>query len=329
MSHINVPKGWELSERRVTSEEVYLNRRKFLQTLGFSGLGAWGLLAGCLENASQAGVQDRGIDGVRRTIPTPKAPFPVSRNRQYTVDRPLTAEDVAASYNNFYEFTTDKEEVWKLAEKFETRPWEIEVRGHVHKRRTFDIDELIKLFPLEERVYRFRCVEAWSMVVPWVGFSFKKFIDAVEPTSDAKYVRLITFLRPEQAIGQKTQRGYPWPYYEGLTMEEATNELSMLVTGIYGHALPNQHGAPLRLITPWKYGYKSIKSIVRIEFVSKQPTTFWNDLAPSEYDFFSNVNPRVPHPRWSQATERVIDTGQRIPTLPFNGYGEFVSHMYL
>ena len=166
------------------------------------------------------------------------------------------------------------------------------------------------------------------MTVPWVGFPFKKFIDEVQPTSNAEYVRMVTFLRPEQAIGQKKQSWYPWPYYEGLTMAEATNELTMMVTGIYGHALPTQHGAPIRCITPWKYGYKSIKSIVKIEFVSEQPKTFWNDLAPNEYGFFSNVNPKVPHPRWSQATERVIDTGQRIPTLLYNGYEEFVGDMY-
>jgi len=282
---------------------------------------------GCLNHSPEAGAQDTSGE-VRRSIPSPNAPYPVARNSKYTVDRPVTTEEIAASYNNFYEFTTDKDKVWRLAEKFETRPWEIEVTGHVHKERTFDIDDLIKLFPLEERVYRFRCVEAWSMTVPWVGFLFKKFIDEVQPTSNAKYVRMVTFLRPEQAIGQKTQSWYPWPYYEGLTMAEATNELTMMVTGIYGHALPTQHGAPIRCITPWKYGYKSIKSIVKIEFVSEQPKTFWNDLAPNEYGFFSNVNPKVPHPRWSQATERVIDTGKRIPTLPYNGYGEFVANLY-
>jgi len=327
MAAIKIPKAWEIAERNATHEDVYLNRRQFIKKLGYTGLGAWGLAMGCLNNSPEAGAQDTSGE-VRRSIPRPSPPYPASGNSKYNVDRPITTEEVAASYNNFYEFTTDKGRVWRLAEKFETRPWEIEVTGHVHKKRTFDIDDLIKLFPLEERVYRFRCVEAWSMTVPWIGFPFKKFIDEVQPTSNAKYVRMVTFLRPEQAIGQKTQSWYPWPYYEGLTMAEAMNELTMMVTGIYGHALPTQHGAPIRCITPWKYGYKSIKSIVKIDFVSEQPKTFWNDLAPNEYGFFSNVNPKVPHPRWSQATERVIDTGKRIPTLAYNGYGEFVANLY-
>ncbi|RMF60446.1 MAG: protein-methionine-sulfoxide reductase catalytic subunit MsrP [Calditrichaeota bacterium] len=326
MALIKIPKGWELPEREVTPEDVYINRRRFLKTMGFSGLGAWGLLMGCLNKSSEA--QPQVSDDVRRTIPKPAPPYLAPRNPKYTVDRPITTEEVAASYNNFYEFTTDKARVWRLAEKFETRPWEIEVTGHVHKKRTFDVDDLVRMFDLEERVYRFRCVEAWSMVVPWVGFPLKKLIDEVQPTSEAKYVRFVSFLRPEQAYGQKTERWYPWPYYEGLTMREATNELTLMVTGIYGHALPNQHGAPVRIITPWKYGYKSIKSIVRIEFVSKQPPTFWNDLVPHEYDFTSNVNPNVPHPRWSQASERVVDTNQRIPTLIYNGYAEYVAHLY-
>jgi sulfoxide reductase catalytic subunit YedY len=305
-----------------------MDRRRFIRALGFSGLGAWGLLAGCLGNSSKVEAQASGDSGVRRTIPKPEGVYPARRNPKYGVDLPLTKEEVAAAYNNFYEFTLEKDKVWRLAERFETRPWEIEVTGHVHRKKTYEVDELVRRMPLEERVYRFRCVEAWSMVVPWVGFPFKKLIDEVQPTSKAKYVRMVTFLRPEQAPGQRNQPWYPWPYFEGLTMAEATNELTMLVTGIYGHALPKQHGAPLRLITPWKYGFKSIKSIVRIEFVDKQPPTFWNTLVPKEYDFWANVNPRVPHPRWSQATERVIDTGERIPTQMYNGYGEFVAHLY-
>ncbi len=328
MALIKIPTGWELPERLVAPEAIYVNRRQFLKTLGFTGLGIWGFIAGCAEKSSEVSAQESGVEGVRRSIPKPLPPYPASRNPNYTVDRPITTEEVAAAYNNFYEFTTDKGRVWKLAEKFATRPWKIEVTGLVHKKRTFDVDDLIKLFPLEERVYRHRCVEAWSMVVPWVGFPFKKLIDEVQPTSDAKFVRMVSFLRPEQAPGQKYERWYPWPYYEGLTMAEATNELTMMVTGIYGHALPNQHGAPVRIITPWKYGYKSIKSIVQIEFVSKQPPTFWNDVAPNEYDFSSNVTPNVPHPRWSQASERVIDTGLRIPTLRYNGYEEYVAHLY-
>jgi sulfoxide reductase catalytic subunit YedY len=328
MALIKIPKRWEISERLATTEDHYLNRRQFLKAMGLTGLGAFGVMTGCLEESSQAGIKESEVSDVASTIPKPRPPYPASSNAKYKVDHPITKEEIAASYNNFYEFTTTKDEVWKVAEKFETRPWEIEVTGHVHNRRTFDIDELLKKFDLEERVYRFRCVEAWSMVVPWVGFPLKKLIDEAQPTASAKYIRMLTFLKPEAAIGQKTQRHYPWPYYEGLRMDEAMHELTMLVTGSYGHALPNQHGAPIRLITPWKYGYKSIKSIVKIEFVTKQPATFWNDISPHEYDFLSNVDPAVPHPRWSQATERVIDTEQRIPTLPFNGYGEFVAEMY-
>ncbi len=323
MTLIKTRKGWEIPESRVTPEEVYTDRRQFMKKLTGLGVGAYALLNGCSENPSQA--QDQSV---WRSIPEAEGVYPVSRNAKFTLDLAITREDIAASYNNFYEFTTDKDRVWQLAEQFETRPWQIEVTGLVHKKQTFDIDELINTMPLEERVYRHRCVEAWSMVVPWTGFPFKALIDKVEPTSDAKFVRMVTFLRPEQAVGQRTQNWYPWPYHEALTMAEAVNELTMLVTGIFGHALPNQHGAPIRLITPWKYGYKSIKSIVQIEFVREQPATFWNTAAPSEYDIVSNVNPKVPHPRWSQATEQDINTGERIPTLPFNGYGEYVAHLY-
>lgn len=325
MPGIKRHKKWNLPERLATPEQVYIDRRRFLAALGFSGMGAWGLLAGCLGRDTEAAAS---ADDVRRTIPKPEGVYPAPRNPAYKVDRPLTREEVAAAYNNFYEFSLEKDEVWKLAEKFETRPWEVEVTGQVHRKKTYDIDDLIKRMPLEERVYRFRCVEAWSMVVPWVGFPFKKLIDEVQPTSKAKYVRMVTFLRPEQARGQRSQPWYPWPYFEGLTLAEASHELTLLVTGSYGHALPTHHGAPIRLIVPWKYGFKSIKSIVRIEFVEKQPPTFWNTLAPQEYDFWANVNPNVPHPRWSQASERVIDTGERIPTLVYNGYGEFVAQLY-
>lgn len=326
MPAIKRKKGWELPERLATPEEVYLNRRQFIKAMGLSGLGAWGILSGCLSDASEAGQED--LEKVRKTIPKPRPPYPAARNPEFTVDRALTTEEVAASYNNFYEFTTDKDRVWRLAEKLDLDPWQVEVGGLVHKPRTFDVDDLVKTFELEERVYRFRCVEAWSMVVPWVGFPLKKLIEKVEPTSDAKYVRFISFLRPDQAIGQKTQDWYPWPYYEGLTMAEAMNELTLVVTGIYGHALPKQHGAPIRIITPWKYGYKSPKSIVKIEFVRERPATFWNDLSPNEYGFFSNVNPDVPHPRWSQASERIIGTDKRVPTLLYNGYEDYVGDLY-
>ncbi len=320
--YIKKTRAWEIPERLVTPEQVYMNRRNFMKKLGISGLGIWGLVSGYGFMGGQ-----RHSHPVWRTIPKPEGVYPAKRNMRYTVDRPLTPEEIAASYNNFYEFTVQKNKVWKLAEKFETRPWTIEVTGHVFQQKTYDVDDLIKRIGLEERVYRHRCVEAWSMVVPWTGFPLKKLIDLVQPTSKAQYVRMVSFLRPDQAPGQR-ERWYPWPYFEGLTMAEATHELTLMVTGIYGHALPNQHGAPIRLVTPWKYGFKSIKSIVRIEFTSKRPPTFWNQLAPNEYDFWANVNPKVPHPRWSQATERDIGTGERIPTRLFNGYESFVGHLY-
>jgi sulfoxide reductase catalytic subunit YedY len=322
---IKLPKKHVIPECLVTPESVYMNRRKFLKSMGIMGIGGWSLLSGCFGNSSEAGEQ---LTNVSETIPKAGGIYPVQRNLQYKLDRPVTNEIVAASYNNYYEFTTDKDRVWRLAHQFETRPWQIEVTGEVETPQKYDIDELIKKMPLEERVYRFRCVEAWSMVVPWTGFPLSALIKEVQPTAKAKYVRLVSFHRPERAAGQKNQPWYPWPYYEGLTMEEAMNELTLMVTGIYGHELPKQHGAPLRLATPWKYGFKSIKGIVKIEFTSEQPKTFWNDLAPDEYGFAANVDPKVPHPRWSQATERVIDTGERIPTLPYNGYGEYVANLY-
>ena len=198
----------------------------------------------------------------------------------------------------------------------------------VSRPRVYDVDELIRLMPLEERIYRFRCVEPWSMVVPWTGFSMGALLDAVEPLADAKFVQMTSFLSPTVAPGQWDNPGMPWPYSETLALEEAGNELTMLATGIYGHALPVQHGAPLRLVVPWKYGFKSIKSIVRIEFVDQLPATFWNTLVPNEYGFSANVDPTVPHPRWLQDIEEPIGTGEKRPTLPYNGYGEFVQHLY-
>jgi sulfoxide reductase catalytic subunit YedY len=312
-----VPKGWEIPEREVTPEGVSRPRRKFIQ--GSAVL--VGLAAGIANGWLKALAPDPpGITGLRKLAAT--------RNPKYKVERPITEERIVAGYNNFYEFTTNKERVARLAERFRSRPWEITVGGEVEKPLRIDVDDLIRQMTLEERVYRLRCVEAWSVVVPWIGFPLAKFVEWAKPKSTARYLRMVSFLKPDEAVGQREQSWYPWPYYEGLTMEEARNELAMLVVGSYGHILPNQNGAPLRLITPWKYGYKSIKSIVRFEFVRTQPKTFWNDLAPNEYDFSSNVNPKVPHPRWSQATEEDVATGKRIPTLPYNGYAEYVAHLY-
>jgi len=314
---IKVPKGWEIPEREVTPEGISRPRRRFLHGSAV----AVGLAAGIANGWLRALAPDPpGMTNL------PK--MDAKRNPKYTVERPITEERIVAGYNNFYEFLTNKEQVARHAERFHSRPWEIETAGEVEKPQRIDVDALIKLMTLEERVYRLRCVEAWSVVVPWTGFPLAKFVEWAKPKSTARYLRLVSFLRPEEAIGQREQPWYPWPYYEGLTMGEATNELAMIVVGSYGHRLPNQNGAPLRLITPWKYGYKSIKSIVRFEFARKEPPTFWNDIAPSEYDFFSNVNPKKPHPRWSQATETDVATNKRIPTLPFNGYAEYVAQLY-
>ena len=319
-------RGWEMPEHLATPEDVYLNRRKFLHAVGVTGLGVIGTLTGCNRAGSQPPTASPDLVG----LPTPSATaslYPARRNKRFTLDRPLTEEAVAARYNNFYEFSPRKERVYRLVEAFQTRPWQVAVTGLVKKPVTFDIDDLVRRMPLEERLYRFRCVEAWSMAVPWTGFPIKAFVNLVEPLSSAKYMRMVTFYNPEQAAGMQDDT-FPWPYFEGLTMAEATNELALFVTGIYGHELTKQHGAPIRLVVPWKYGYKSIKSIVRVEFVEQQPTTFWSTLVPHEYDFWANVNPDVPHPRWSQATERLIGTNERRATLLYNGYGEFVADLY-
>jgi sulfoxide reductase catalytic subunit YedY len=333
---IRIPRGWEIPERLATPEDVYLNRRKFLQAVGITGLSTIGALVGCnrdVQSQSATTPQSQSTAEAQPPpigLPTPSATanlYPAKRNERFTLDRPLTDEAVAARYNNFYEFSPNKQRVCRLVDPFQTRPWTIEVTGLVKKPQTLDIDDLVRRMPVEERLYRHRCVEAWSMAVPWTGFSIKAFIDLVEPLSSAKYLRMITFNNPEQAVGMNDDT-FPWPYFEGLTMAEATNELALFVTGIYGHELTKQHGAPLRLVVPWKYGYKSAKSIVRIEFTDKQPPTFWSTLVPREYDFWANVNPAVPHPRWSQESEQLIGTGDRRQTLLYNGYGEFVANLY-
>lgn len=321
---IKIPRPWEIPEREATPEGVYLNRRQFLRA---AGLGTAGAILGCGGNEadSRPAVPVEKTQGPGARLPNL---YPARRSARYALDRPLTKESVAAMYNNFYEFSTDKEAVKRLVERFEIHPWQVEVTGLVARPKVYDLDDLVKKMPVEERLYRFRCVEAWAMAVPWTGFPFKALIDEVQPTSRATHIRLVSFYKPDQAPGIRSQSWYNWPYHEGLTVQEAMNELTMLIVGIYGHDLPRQHGAPIRLVTPWKYGYKSIKSVVQIEFVDGQPPTFWNEVAPDEYDFWSNVNPGVPHPRWSQASERMIDTGERRPTLLYNGYGDHVRHLY-
>jgi sulfoxide reductase catalytic subunit YedY len=253
--------------------------------------------------------------------------FPAKRDESLVLDRPLTEEHIAASHNNFYELTTDKQAVWQLVGSFRPRPWTIRVVGAVEKPLTIDVEDHVRL-GLTERLYRFRCVEAWAMAVPWTGVPLRRFLEHVRPLSSAKYVRFVSFLRKAEAPGQALQPWYPWPYYEGLTIQEATHDLALLATGIYGHALPRQHGAPVRLIVPWKYGFKSIKSIEVVELLDKQPPTFWNDLQPDEYDFNANVAPKVPHPRWSQAQEKMIGTDEIKDTVWLNGYAALVASLY-
>jgi len=314
MANLVLRPGWHLSRSLVTPEKVFLDRRHFIQQMGLAGIG---VLASSMTGSSQG-----------EAVKAAAKKFPAPRNSEFNPGWRLTNEKIAGSYNNFYEFSLEKDQVRLLTGAFETAPWPIEIKGLVDKPLTLDAQELIEIFPLEERVYRFRCVEAWSMIVPWTGFLLSKLLEKVAPKSEAKFIRCETFNRPEQAPGMRRLREYPWPYFEGLRMDEALNPLTMVVTGVYGKPLPKQHGAPVRLVVPWKYGYKSIKSIVKIELVADQPKTFWETLGPDEYPFESNVNPKVPHPRWSQATERMIDTGDRVKTQLYNGYGSYVAKLY-
>jgi sulfoxide reductase catalytic subunit YedY len=245
----------------------------------------------------------------------------------FTLDEPQTPLQRVVNYNNFYEFTTDKEGVSAAARNFVAKPWQVSVDGMVHKPRVFDVDEVMKVIRPEERIYRMRCVEGWSMVIPWIGLPLSKLIDLVEPMGIAKYVAFQTLLDLERMPGQKNAV-LEWPYVEGLRMDEAMHPLTILAVGLYGRVLPPQNGAPLRLIVPWKYGFKGIKSIVKISLVSGQPATTWNHQAPGEYGFFANVNPKVPHRRWSQATEQRLGESGRRATLPFNGYADQVAHLY-
>lgn len=328
MARIHRRKIWDVDRGFVTPESAYWSRREILKAGGLAGLGTMGLGLGMgIPGAFAA--DDEELEATLK--PVPGSAFTSGpRNAKYKVVRPMTEELVAARYNNFYEFGTNKERCWRGAQKLTTRPWTIEVGGLVKNAATFAIDELIRAMPCEERLYRFRCVERWAMVVPWSGFPFKALMDKVEPLGSAKFVRFVSFFDPDEAPWQERTGFYEgqWPYYEGLTIEEASNELAFVATGLYGHDIPKQHGAPLRMVVPWKYGYKGAKSIVKIEFGDKQPKTFWNDSQPREYGFYSNVNPKKPHPRWSQEVEHMIGTDERHDTLVYNGYGEHVAHLY-
>jgi methionine sulfoxide reductase catalytic subunit len=302
--------GWELPESSATPEHLFLNRRMFLAA-GAMAIAAPG--AACAQRTED--------------LPDPSAKlYPVKRNDKFVLDRPVTDEAINTNYNNFYEFGTAKT-IARAAQSLRLRPWTVKIDGMVEKPFDIGIDDLLAKMPLEERLYRHRCVEAWSMAIPWSGFPLARLVELAQPLSSAKYLKMETFLDKQMAPGQRAS-WYAWPYVEGLTMAEATNELAFLVTGAYGKPVAKSQGAPLRLAMPWKYGFKSVKSIVRFTFTDQRPKTFWEGLQASEYGFWANVNPQVPHPRWSQASEELIGIGERRPTLLFNGYADYVANLY-
>ena len=310
----------KISRDEITDPAVYFNRRKFIQTgiLALSTV-ATGMVYRHFNRPAAGAIKTATIEGLTAAMAS-------DANGFRAADQETSLEDIT-HYNNFYEFSTDKEGVAPAAANFETKGWRVSVEGLVKKPRVFDIDDLLKISPPEERIYRMRCVEAWSMVIPWAGFSLSKLLNVVEPASDANFVAFETLLDPKRMPGQQSDV-LNWPYVEGLRLDEAMHPLTLLASGIYGRTLPPQDGAPIRLVTPWKYGFKGIKSIVKIKLVATQPRTSWNEYAPNEYGFYANVNPHVDHPRWSQATEQRIGESGRRPTLMFNGYAEQVAHLY-
>jgi methionine sulfoxide reductase catalytic subunit len=308
---IRTPARWTLPERYATTEGAYFGRRRFLQ----------GLAAGGIAIAA------RPLLGGAPPLTDPRAAFyPAKRNERYKLDRKLSDAAVAAKTNIFDEFALSHDAIWSAAKDFVTAPWPIHIGGTVKKQKKVDVDDLVRQLGIEERLYRHRCVEAWAMAVPWSGIPLRKLIDFAEPLSTARFLRMVSFSCPEMAPGWYASRRV-FPYYEALTLAEATNELSFLATGIYGHPLPPQHGAPLRLVVPWKYGFKSIKSIASFQFTAERPGTFWNDLSPTKYSFSSNVDPTETNP-WPQNEETMIGTREKRPTLQYNGYGEFVASLY-
>ncbi|MGB0580423.1 MAG: protein-methionine-sulfoxide reductase catalytic subunit MsrP [Limisphaerales bacterium] len=307
MAQIITRPDWHIPESEVTPEHIYRNRRKFLKEMSFVGASA--LLA-----------QSQTARGA--------SPYPAKRNGLYSPPLHITPPKYALQYNNFYEFTTDKSEVAEVSANFRTSPWKIKAGGLCDKAVELDTDDLVREFGLEERVYRFRCVEAWGMVVPWTGFPLHKLLRKLKPSSDAKFVKFATALKPDEMPGIAKLPHYPWPYTEGLRMDEAMHDLTMVVTGIYGKRLPPQNGAPIRLIIPWKYGFKSIKSIDSIEFTREKPKTLWETAWPAAYPFLGNVEPDVPHPKWSQKRHKDIETKIYVPTKHLNGYAKQVGHLY-
>jgi sulfoxide reductase catalytic subunit YedY len=318
-----------IAPSEITPEWVYVNRRQFMKGLAL-GAGALALGA-CAAPAAPPTADPTAPPAAAAPVPAGLLPLadgaPASSGQADELGDALTPHEAVTTYNNFYEFGMDKGDPARNSKGFVSSPWTVEVGGLVNRAGTFGVEDLIRQFPPEERVYRLRCVEAWSMVIPWLGFPLAKLLQAVEPTSDAKFVRFETLLDPERMPGQRSG-WYDWPYVEGLRLDEAMNDLAILSVGLYGKMLYPQNGAPIRLVVPWKYGFKSIKSIVKIDLVAEQPTSLWMKAAPNEYGFYSNVNPEVAHPRWSQATERRIGEGGRRETLPFNGYAEQVAKLY-
>ncbi|NJK79177.1 MAG: protein-methionine-sulfoxide reductase catalytic subunit MsrP [Chloroflexaceae bacterium] len=310
MAKIHIPR---IPSSEITPEHMYLSRRTFMR--GAGAVAGVSLLSAC---------------GIGDEPAAPAEPTPEPLEPSATTDElgdAINSYEAITNYNNYYEFTTDKEDVARLAANFPTSPWEVQVGGLVRNPTTYAAEDLISRFDQEERIYRLRCVEGWSMVIPWQGFPLSALLNEVEPTSEAQYVRFETIYAPEEMPGQRSG-WYNWPYIEGLRLDEAMNDLTLLATGIYGRPLLPQNGAPIRLVTPWKYGFKSIKSIVKIDLVETAPLSLWMAAAPNEYGFFANVNPEVPHPRWSQATERRIGENGRRDTLMFNGYEEQVAYLY-
>jgi len=324
---IRIKKPSDVPSSEITPERVYLDRRRFIKTAAAGA--AAGLvpssLAACTDEAGAAGAPVAGGSSV---VPAPAQEIPARfRGMESELGEPLNSWEEVTTYNNFYEFGTGKSDPAENSGQFRPRPWTVAIEGHVNKPGDYRLEDFLAPHAIEDRVYRMRCVEAWSMVIPWRGFPLRDLVERVEPTGNAKYLEFTTVVRPSEMPGQRS-RVLDWPYVEGLRMDEAMNPLTLLTTGVYGVDLPNQNGAPLRLIVPWKYGFKGIKSIVKIRFVEEMPVNTWQAQNAREYGFFANVNPKVDHPRWSQARERRIGEFRRRETLMFNGYAEEVAHMY-
>jgi sulfoxide reductase catalytic subunit YedY len=312
----------KIKSSEITPESQYLSRREFLKGIGVVSASAMVLAACGRQSVSSTDIPTEVLPSA---APVASA-TPGASATPTEMNELLTSYEAITNFNNYYEFTIDKGRVAQMAKDFPTSPWQIEVGGLVNNPKTYDLDDINK-FSIQERKYRLRCVEAWSMVIPWMGFPLAELLNEVEPTSDAKFVRFETIYDPEKMPGQKSD-WYQWPYVEGLRIDEAMNDLAILSTGLYGKPLLPQNGAPVRLVVPWKYGFKSIKSIVKIDLVDQMPTSLWMAAAPNEYGFYANVNPEVSHPRWSQSSERRIGENTRIPTLMFNGYEEEVAYLY-